>query len=271
MPPSVDEAETANRLILVAEDNITNQRVILNQLHRLGYAAEIADNGQEAFALWKTRGFRIVLTDCHMPEMDGFELTSAIRGDRARGGSTIPIIAITANALHGEAERCLAAGMDGYLAKPIELNSLASTLEKWFDEDTNPIRPADTEPLVPEPGASVVGAPVDREAFSRLMGGEDEDYMQSILEVFLSSIDDTPEQFARAYESRNLADLMKAAHSAKGAAATVAATPLADSLHAIEQAAEAVDWDRIASGITKFEIALAVLKKYVAAFGDSRL
>jgi PAS domain S-box-containing protein len=270
VPPSIDEAEAVDRLILVAEDNPTNQRVILNQLHRLGFAAEIADNGGEAFKIWKERRFRVVLTDCHMPEMDGFELTAAIRADRERGGSTIPIVAITANALHGEAERCLAAGMDDYLSKPIELNSLANTLEKWFDEETNPIRPTVTAALARETAARANDAPVDREAFIRLMGSEDDAYMQSILELFLSGMGDVPEQFANAREGRNLPELLKAAHSAKGGAASVAAVLLADSLHAIEEAAATADWERIGAGIAKFETELAALRSYVAGFGGDR-
>lgn len=271
VPPSIDEAEAMDRLILVAEDNPTNQRVILNQLHRLGFAAVMAKNGQEAFEFWKQHRFRVVLTDCHMPEMDGFELTSAIRGDRPRGGSTVPIVAVTANALHGEAERCLAAGMDDYLSKPIELNSLASTLVKWFGEDEDPGLAGDRVALAPGPDDRVAGPPVDRELFSRLMGDEDDAYKHSMLEMFLSGLGDATEQFASAYEGRNLADLLKLVHSAKGGAASVAATRLADSLHAIEQAGASADWDLIASGLAKFEFELTALRECVAAFSNNRV
>jgi HPt (histidine-containing phosphotransfer) domain-containing protein len=103
------------------------------------------------------------------------------------------------------------------------------------------------------------------------MGDEDDAYMHSMLEMFLAGLDDVTEQFASAYEGRDLADLLKLVHSAKGGAASVAATRLADSLHAIEQAGASADWDLIASGVAKFEFELTALRGYVAALGNDRV
>ena len=131
--PSIDEAEALNRLILLVEDNETNQQVIMYQLDMLGYTAEVANDGQQGFDLYKTGRFDLVLTDCHMPVMDGFEMTDAIRKiEKANDLSRIPIVAITANALHGEADHCLASGMDDYLSKPVELKRLDTTLVRWL-------------------------------------------------------------------------------------------------------------------------------------------
>jgi signal transduction histidine kinase/ActR/RegA family two-component response regulator len=116
--------------ILVAEDNEINQVVIRRQIEQLGYTATIVPDGRAAVKEWMTGEFDIILTDCHMPEMDGFALTRHIRElEAARPGAQIPIVAITANALNGEAERCLSTGMDGYLAKPVRLAELKSTID----------------------------------------------------------------------------------------------------------------------------------------------
>jgi two-component system sensor histidine kinase/response regulator len=129
--PTRDEAIKQNRLILVAEDNEINQKVISQQLNLLGYAADVAATGREAFRCYQSGNYAVLLTDLHMPEMDGYDLTLQIRV--AEGGRTrLPIIALTANALKGEAERCRAVGMDDYLSKPAPLAALDAVLRKWL-------------------------------------------------------------------------------------------------------------------------------------------
>ena len=131
-PPAVEEARAAGVLILVAEDNATNQLVISRMLGQRGYACEIASNGAEALAKFQASpGYGLLLTDFHMPEMDGFALTAEIR-TREAPEARLPIVALTADALPGTAQRCLDAGMDGYLSKPIDSKALTMTLEKWL-------------------------------------------------------------------------------------------------------------------------------------------
>ena len=120
---------------MVAEDNLVNQSVLKLQLEKLGYEPVLVDDGVAALDLWQKEDFPIVVTDCHMPNLDGFELTKEIRNaektadykDRPR---TI-IVAITANAMAGEAEKCLEAGMDDFLAKPVRMNDLGRILRRW--------------------------------------------------------------------------------------------------------------------------------------------
>jgi PAS domain S-box-containing protein len=120
-------------LILVAEDNEINQKVIKAQLKLLGFVAEIASNGSDALALWRSGRFALLLTDLQMPEMDGYDLAASIR--REEGGSPrIPIVALTANAQKDEAARCSAVGMDCYLTKPVPLTTLGATLERCLPE-----------------------------------------------------------------------------------------------------------------------------------------
>lgn len=117
--------------LLVVEDNEINRMVLSKQLELLGYEHSLTENGVAGLSAWHAGGYDLILTDCHMPQMDGFELTQAVRQhEQQHGQPPIPIIAITANALKGEAEKCLAHGMDDYMAKPVELETLRSKIEK---------------------------------------------------------------------------------------------------------------------------------------------
>ena len=118
--------------VLLVEDNEINVVVITTQLKMLGYQADVAKDGAEGLERWKSGAYDIVLTDCHMPVMDGFQLTSEIRtAERAGGLPKVPIIAITANAMEGEADRCIKGGMDDYLSKPVGMDDLSEMLKKW--------------------------------------------------------------------------------------------------------------------------------------------
>ena len=134
-PPTRAEALRQSRLILIAEDNEINQKVIVRQLALLGYAADVAGDGEQALARWRSGNYALLLTDLHMPLMDGYQLTIAIRDEEraaAQGVRRIPIIALTANALKDEAQRCLEIGMDDYRSKPVPLAELTAALEKWL-------------------------------------------------------------------------------------------------------------------------------------------
>lgn len=131
LPPPREQALHQRRLILVAEDNETNQKVILRQLALLGYAADVVSDGRAALQHWQTGDYALLLTDLHMPEMDGYALAEAVRAHE-NGYGYIPIVALSANAMRGEAERCHALGMDEYLTKPVSLAELQSVLEQWL-------------------------------------------------------------------------------------------------------------------------------------------
>ncbi|MDO8934262.1 MAG: response regulator, partial [Rhodocyclaceae bacterium] len=129
-----------------------NQKVILQQLALLGYAADVAGDGQEALERWQSGDYGLLLTDLLMPEMDGYELAAAIRDNEAgqrAGKRRIPIVALTANALKGEAEHCRAIGMDDYLSKPAQLVDLGTMLEKWLPAVAADSTDSDDIPAVP--------------------------------------------------------------------------------------------------------------------------
>ncbi|MBX3671000.1 MAG: bacteriohemerythrin, partial [Rhodocyclaceae bacterium] len=140
--PAREEAIRQGRLILVAEDNDTNQEVIRQQLAMLGYRCDIARDGREAFIQWLSGDYGLILSDIHMPYMDGYQLAQAIRQEEAKGGGgRIPILALTANVLKGEAERCQSAGMDGYMAKPVPLAELQAKIEERLPQPQAPELP----------------------------------------------------------------------------------------------------------------------------------
>jgi len=117
--------------VLVAEDNVINQKVVVRLLEKLGCRVDVAANGHEAITMLAQLAYDLVLMDCQMPEMDGFAATTAIRQREADSGQHTPIIAMTANAMQGDREYCLAAGMDDYISKPVKFDALAAMLRKW--------------------------------------------------------------------------------------------------------------------------------------------
>jgi len=140
--PSRNDARQQGRLILVAEDNPTNQNVILQQLALLGFAADVTSDGREALDYWRNGDYALLLTDLHMPKMDGYELTTAIRAEE-NSARHIVIIAWTADATKGEERRCLNVGMDDYLSKPTPLANLKAILKKWLSNTESTSQQAD--------------------------------------------------------------------------------------------------------------------------------
>lgn len=129
--PQAPDAGRQWARVLVVEDNAANLKVAVRMVERLGYRADVAATGAEAVAMLGHADYDAVLMDCQMPEMDGYEATRRVRGNE-RGGRRVPIIAMTAAAQSGDRERCLAAGMDDYISKPVKLHVVAAVLERWL-------------------------------------------------------------------------------------------------------------------------------------------
>jgi CheY-like chemotaxis protein len=130
---TIAEAASRGARILLAEDNVINQKVAQSLLNKLGYDVDLAADGQEAVRALELINYDLVLMDCLMPEMDGFEATSVIRDQNSKIiNHDVPIIAMTANAMQGDREKCIQAGMNDYLAKPVKKDELAEILGKWL-------------------------------------------------------------------------------------------------------------------------------------------
>jgi signal transduction histidine kinase/CheY-like chemotaxis protein/HPt (histidine-containing phosphotransfer) domain-containing protein len=249
--PSRDEALRQNRLILVAEDNEINRRVIHQQLDLLGYAADVATTGREAFKRWQSGDYALLLTDLHMPEMDGYDLTLQIRV--AEGGRTrLPIIALTANALKGESERCLAVGMDDYLSKPAPLTDLSAALEKWL--------PLESPSTIPQPTAST---PVDVSALEALIG-TDPQVVKEVLQDFRVSAARLSVDLAAACTAQRAAQTAAIAHKLKSSARSAGALRLGELCADIEIAGHAGDLTALAALLPDFENEMRTVDEWLS-------
>jgi len=246
--PSVAEALEHKQLILLAEDNYTNQQVIRRQLNTLGYQCEIASDGAEAFEMWQQKDYSLLLTDCHMPEWDGFELTDAVRkkeGDAKRS----PIVAITANALQGEAERCLAAGMDDYLSKPVEMNVLQECLVKWIGKSQSP-ESKKSSSAKPDPDASNTSntesetSTID-ERMLKDMFGDDEEIFKEVLQSFVDPAEEILQDMQASFNQKSATDIGNHAHKLKSSSRSIGANSLADACQALETAGKGGEWTSV--------------------------
>jgi signal transduction histidine kinase/DNA-binding response OmpR family regulator len=219
--------------VLVVDDHPVNREVLVRQLGLLGLAADTAADGGEALAAWAPGRYAAVLADLHMPGMDGFELTRRLRVQEAEnGGARIPTVAVTANAMRGEEERCLAAGMDAYLAKPVAIDRLCATLERWL-----PI--GEGAPAAASAGA---GDAIDRNVLAAWLG-EDRAGIESLLRKFRDSAVESEQAIDAAWRAADLAGLAAAAHRLKGAAQAVGANRLGATAGLLEHAGKAGDRD----------------------------
>jgi PAS domain S-box-containing protein len=189
--------------VLIAEDNIVNQKVMLQQLAKLGYEADVAANGLEAVEGVKREPYDLVLMDCQMPEMDGFQATAEIRKMEGESRHT-PILAITANALQGDKEKCLAAGMDGYIAKPVRLETLSEALSAW---DT----PLDAATL---------------KYLRELEDADNPDFLGKLIGTYLRDLPVRLEEIRAALAAGDATALRVAAHTLKGSSANMGAKRL---------------------------------------------
>jgi CheY-like chemotaxis protein len=247
--PTRAEALEQHRLILVAEDNEINQKVIRQQLDLLGYAADVAMTGREAFKRFQSGNYALLLTDLHMPEMDGYDLTLQIRvaeGGRAR----MPIIALTANALRGESERCLAVGMDDYLSKPAPLAALEAALAKWL--------PAAN----PEMSPDLSSMPVQVSVLEALVG-TDPQLIHEFLQEFGVSAARSAAGLAEACGKQRSKEAAEIAHKLKSSARSVGALKLGELCAAIEAAGTAGDLTTLTALFPEFEREMSAVDGYL--------
>jgi PAS domain S-box-containing protein len=229
--PEPIERRGHGRAILVAEDNLNNQRVIMRQLHLLGYAAQVQSTGKKALEQWRTGRYDLLLTDLQMPDMDGYGLVSAIRSEEDEG-RRIPIIALTATAMAGEQDRCLAAGMDGYLTKPTRLITLQSTLEQWMPTNNDSGHPSveDSDLVADADGA------VNLKILASLVG-DDPVILGEFIEDFRVAASQSVIDLRNAFSIGDAGQLNIVAHQLKSSARTVGALQLGDICEEIEMAA----------------------------------
>ena len=259
--------ERRHRLrVLLAEDNVVNQRLAVRLLERLGHAVVVAGTGRAALDALEREQFDLVLMDLQMPDMDGLAALAAIRDLEARAHSgdwrptpgsafaisgRIPVIAVTAHAMQGDEERCLAAGMDGYVTKPIQPAALAAAIEPWLPPESLPA----TKP---------VSVPVDLIAARKLAGG-DEALRAEVATTFMEGCRQYQAELRDAAQAGDCARIGRIAHTLKGAAGAVGATTAQGLAAELEGLSRGGYDDRVATLSGKLEHELDRAKEFLAA------
>lgn len=272
-PVSAEAAKASRRLVLLAEDNETNQHVISEQLRMLGYLAQIAGDGQQALSMWRQdrEAFAALLTDCHMPCMDGYDLARAIRGEE-RAGQHLPIIAITADALKGTAAKCRAAGMDDYLTKPLQLAELEAKLADWLGGAMPPAGEGlatvveAAEPPAPAQATDLAADVVDPRALCLAIGVDDPDMLSAFYSDFVATSTRIAADIRGASASGDLAALGEHAHKLKSSARTVGANALADCCAVLEQACKHRRGEDVAAAMSGFDPLYEAVTEWVARY-----
>jgi len=255
----------ARARVLVAEDNPVNQRVASHMLNKLGYRCDIASNGQEAVAMLSQLPYDLVLMDCQMPEMDGYSATRAIRQREDAEGRHTPIIAMTANAMREDRARCLDAGMDGFIPKPIALEELETAMECWIPDDSKPgaetstpnandylftSKARQTEPVESiaatsfaadpalvaalaaqfnNPGPSMDQSSVDLSVLDNLaeMAEDGDDFVSRLIGTFISDTSSRIVTLHAALDTGDLPLIERTGHALKGSSGNMGATTMA--------------------------------------------
>lgn len=249
--------------ILLVEDNATNRRVVLGMLEKLHVEADAVADGVEALEALARTSYDLLLMDCLMPRMDGYETTRRIR---AMEGAlrNVPIVAVTANAMKGDREKCLEAGMNDYLSKPVSRSALAKMLEKWLllPDTTGALQCTDSgsKAPIPEEETTPEGIVWDRSVLLHRLDG-DEELTDEIAAEFLEDIPDEFAALAAALASGDLPSAGRHAHTVKGTSASVGGEALRAVAFETEKAAKAQDAEAASAAFRKMEFEFGRLKE----------
>lgn len=244
--------------VLVVEDNQVNKRVILMELEELGLSAEAVGNGVEALKALSSNCYDIILMDCQMPEMDGFEATKMIRKQEQTQGGHIPIIAMTAQALDGDREKCLLAGMDDYLAKPIDFNLLERSLQRWIPS-AQFLAQATSDRHMRLSNNQVERANHHQEArnqlvdFGYLRGKYSRDRLQELIELFVDSSGKIIVRLEDAIALRDAPKLGATAHELAGSCMMLRMNAMFDEARLLEKLSKDPDWKKAKQHLDKLK------------------
>ncbi len=263
-PPPAASGQVLN--ILLAEDNAVNQRVAVRILEKRGHTVTAVANGEEAVQALACERFDVVLMDVQMPQMDGLEATAAIRRAERKIGGHVPIIAMTAHAMKGDRERCLAAGMDDYVSKPVDGRQLCAVIERTLNACKAAAQSVKTQPARRGSGgptrekASTVRPPAFDLAALRARLEEDADLAAELIELFLSSSPVLLSEIETAVANRDGPTIERAAHALKGALRSLCAGPSAQAAQELENIGHTNDLDQIEQSLATLQIELRHLQ-----------
>ena len=251
--------------ILLAEDSIPNQKLAVGLLTKWGHTLTVTANGREALAAWEAQPFDLILMDVQMPEMDGLQATQLIRESERVSGRHIPIIAMTAHAMKGDREECLAAGMDGYVPKPIRVNELSTALTNLFAQgaERGPVEPAAAAAASED--ADKFKSRVDWSAALETVLG-DRDLLKTVIDAVLVECPAVLEQLEQAIAAGDAAVVRRAGHTIKGSLRTFEATRAADLAASVEEAGRNGKLDGVSGLVPELKQELATVLRELAAF-----
>ncbi len=245
-PTGTPVLASANGRILVAEDNLVNQKVARRHLEKLGFDVEVASNGREALDAAARSDYDLIFMDCHMPEMDGYEAATRLKARELERGVHVPVVAMTARAMPGERERCLAAGMDDYLTKPVDPATLRAVLDRWL-------------------GAAAARTNHSLDSLPDLIGEFGEQFAREVATEFLKTAETYIAQARTSYETRDAEALSLVAHTLKGSSVTIGAAMLARLSERLEHQAEAGSFEDGAELLDSMETELGRTRLAVQA------
>jgi signal transduction histidine kinase/CheY-like chemotaxis protein/HPt (histidine-containing phosphotransfer) domain-containing protein len=257
----------ARARILIAEDNTVNQRVALGMLEHLGYRADVVATGAEAVDAVAQRPYDLVLLDCQMPVMDGYEAAARIRLAEAAGWR-IPLIALTADAGAADRERCRAAGMDDHVAKPIDRAQLREVLRRWLPEPAGGPHEAAVAPAMPaatRPSPESDGL-IDRSQLGAIVG-EDRAALRRYLDLYLGTGAELVHRAAAAVAGRDAAGLRRLAHSLRGSSGNVGAVEVARVAAELERMDCTADWSETEQTCRRLQTVFERTAVHVRAIG----
>jgi CheY-like chemotaxis protein len=224
--------------VLLAEDNITNQKVAMLMLEKLGCRVDAVANGREALEALTHIAYDLVFMDCQMPDMDGYEATTAIRACEANGDTHVPIIAMTAYAMLDDRERCLQAGMDDYIRKPVKAEILQAIVQRWGQPAPGSTRMSEAEPQLSAPTADSLSPPLEEPALRALHALGDEQAptcLPSLTETFLQDAARHITSLQMALDSHDATALAHTAHVLASSSATVGALNMVELCQALQR------------------------------------
>jgi two-component system, sensor histidine kinase and response regulator len=220
-----------------------NQKVMRQTLAKIGYKVDVVSNGVEVIDAWETGRYHLILMDCQMPVMDGYQATREIRL-RERGTRRIPIIALTADAMQGTEQLCREAGMDDYLTKPLDRTRLGKTLDRHLRSAAPELKVVESETPSPLPHVGA-DAPVDWDHIVAVSEG-DQEFAQELVQLFIDSGDATLRTIREALDRGDLVAMRAAAHSFKGSSANIRAESASAAAGRLEEAARSGDVGQLA-------------------------
>jgi CheY-like chemotaxis protein len=248
--PAVQHGARGN--ILLVEDNLINQQVALGILQIQGYNVTVVNNGREALEAHAQGEFDLVLMDCHMPEMDGFEATRAIRSRERVSGKHLAIVALTANAMAQDREACLDAGMDDHLAKPFSMQTLQDMLNRWMPRHPKALQAPAVERAHDSGGDGVIDRVVLDQLGKVLTNGKPE-LLARVIKVYLAESPKLVQKLKHAAGAQEASEVVRAAHSLKSSSGNVGAKQLSRYCEDMEGAGRAANLEAMRALLAKLE------------------